>query len=454
MTLEKTVLEFCRSEKLLPKNGRVLAAVSGGADSMCMLHVLLKLSETEGFSLTAATLDHRLRGEESAADAEFVRRHCETLGIPCIVGEADVPELMRCTKTGAEEAARNARYGFLRSAAQSCGADVIATAHTADDNGETMLMNLARGTGLRGLCGIPPKRDGLIRPMLCVTRREVEDFLAAGGIAHREDSSNKDDAYTRNRLRHHVMPALKGVFPQAVRSFFDAAMLLREDEAYLISQAQTFLNAHYTHGRLPSKALLELPYAVSSRAVRLCCPKALEKHHVDAVLSLCEKKDPSARIDLPGICVRREYGTLVFGGTPEADTLPEISLDTDEGEAVLPEANLRLRWRTVTENPGIYKSFTAFCFKTADICGKITVRSRREGDRLTLLDTGCEKTVKKLMIERKLPAHKRGLIPIMADESGPLGVYGLARAGRALPEDGCPILEIIFEEITTYDHAE
>lgn len=454
MTLQETIALFCRENSLLPKNGHVLAAVSGGADSMCMLHLLMELSRREGFMLTAAHLNHNLRGEESAEDLRFVRAHCEALGIPCICGKADVSGEVRRTGKGVEEAARDLRYAFLRKAAEDCGADSIATAHTADDNAETMLMNLARGTGLRGLCGIPVKRECIIRPILCLTRMDVEAYLTANGIPHREDSTNAEDIYTRNRLRHRGMPALRELYPEITRGFFDASMLLREDEAYLSAEAQRFLAAEGQNGRLSAKALAALPFPIASRVIRLCCPAELGSAHVKAVLDLCGKSNPSARLDLPGICVRREYDELVFGDAPQATVFPSVTLDTPEGEAELSGTNLRIRWRTLPEIQGIYKSFTSFLFKTEDICGKITVRSRKTGDKLVLQDTGCEKTVKKLMIEHKIPACRRGILPIAADDNGPLAVYGLARARRALPEIGGTALEIFFEESAANDNAE
>ncbi len=454
MTAAEKTAAFCDRLSLLPNSGRVLAAVSGGADSMCMLHLLEGLCKARGLSLAAAHLDHGLRGEDSKADRLFVEAWCKDRGIPCYAGRADVEAYASGHGMGTEEAAREVRYDFLQRTAETIGAACIATAHTADDNAETMVMNLARGAGLRGLCGIPPRRENLIRPILCLTRREVEDYNLANRIPHREDSTNHTDAYTRNRLRHRGMQELEALFPGFSVSALEAALLLREDEEHLMDEARAFLDANLQSDSIPAAALAALPVPVASRAIRSLCPQSLTRRHVEAVLALARGGDPSARLNLPGICVRREYDALCFGEAPKAAGIDPVILEGNFGEVTLPRQNLRVKWEATEENPGIYKSFTTFFFKTTDICGKITLRSRRTGDRLRPHGSDCEKTLQRLMIQHKVPAHRREDIPVLADESGVLGVYGLARSCRAAYQPGVSNLKITFEEIRQDDHAE
>ena len=201
------VLSWCRREGLIAAGDRVLCAVSGGADSMAMLWCLHSLREELSISVCAVHFNHRLRGAESDRDEAFVRAFCAEHGIELTVGTAAVDAY---TASGVEETARRLRYAFF----ETLPCDKLATAHTADDNAETVLLHLLRGAGLRGLCGIPPRRGRYIRPLLCVTRGQITDYLRQEGIMWVEDSSNAADDCRRNRLRHQVMPLLKLEMPE------------------------------------------------------------------------------------------------------------------------------------------------------------------------------------------------------------------------------------------------
>ena len=212
---------FADKYNMLPQGSTVLCALSGGADSMALLSVLEALAKPRSLTLHAAHFNHQLRGEESRRDEAFVRRFVaqwcgpaqvdghELPGVPLYVGRGDVAAQAGELGRGLEETAREMRYAFLRETAAELGGALIATAHTADDNGETILLHLLRGSGLRGLTGIRPVGEGLIRPMLTTTRAQVEEYLRLYGLPHVEDSSNQDTVYARNRLRQEVMPVLR-----------------------------------------------------------------------------------------------------------------------------------------------------------------------------------------------------------------------------------------------------
>ena len=209
--MEKAV-SFMRRRGIMPKKGSaVLCAVSGGADSVCLLHWLYGLRTRLGLKLTAAHYNHNLRGEESRRDADFVRSFVETCcpDVTLIVGSGDVSGQAARNKTGIEETAREMRYAFLQETARQVGATVIATAHNADDNAETVLLHLIRGSGLRGLTGIPPRRDNVVRPLLTTHRAHIEEYLRMYGLPHVEDSSNTDQRFARNRVRRQLLPLLK-----------------------------------------------------------------------------------------------------------------------------------------------------------------------------------------------------------------------------------------------------
>ena len=422
--------ELLLSRELLPPGCTVLCAVSGGADSVCLLDLARRRPELR---VLCAHFNHLLRGAESDRDEAFVRDLCAGWGIPCRVGRGDAAAYAREHGMGLEEAARTLRYAFLRETAAAWGADRIATAHTKNDNAETVLLNLARGTGLRGLGGIPPRRGNIVRPLLGVSRAEVEAYLRERDIPHVEDSTNACDDFARNRARHLALPALEALHPGAAENIAAMAATARADEAYLESLAAAFTRRYGT-ARLPAAELLALPEPVSRRVLRRCAGDGLARKHIEALLDLCRSGGPSAALDLPGRRVRREYGLLVFdAGTAAA--LPERELRPD-GETPLPEAGLVLTAEILTDPREIQSSFNTFCFSCDNICGKLSVASRRAGDALELFGRNGTRSVKKLLIDGKIPRLRRELVPVLRDERGPVAVYGFGQAARVRPAAG------------------
>ena len=226
---------------MLPPGSTVICALSGGADSVCLLHWLLSLAAERQLRVCAAHFDHRLRGAESERDAAFAARLCESRGVTLFSGSGDASAWAAERGLGTEEAARELRYAFFEKTAAELPGSRVATAHNADDNAETLLMRLGRGSGLRGLGGIPPVRGIYIRPLLQTERSTILRYLRENELEWVEDSTNGEDAYTRNRLRHRVLPLLREEYPGFVRSVSACAERLREDEAYLSAQAAALL---------------------------------------------------------------------------------------------------------------------------------------------------------------------------------------------------------------------
>lgn len=388
----------------------VICAVSGGADSMALLWGMYLLREKLQIRLEAAHFNHGLRGEESNRDARFVRQFCADYGITLHEGSGAVV----AGKKGLEAAARDARYGFLDSLSGK-----IATAHTADDNVETVLMHFLRGTGLKGLGGIAPVSGKRIRPMLTVTREQVMAFLKEYSISYVTDSSNEEDLFLRNRMRHHVIPLLKQENPKLAENVSNMAMRLRFDEQAL---------EELTEGSPSVTQLRSAPPALRarylSRFLRENGVHEPEAEHIALLEKLVFSPKPSARADLPGgIRVTRNYDCLESAKaeqTPEAVELPM------EGTVRLPQ------WGVVVTISNAEEILQATDVFTVCPKGKMILRSRQTGDEMTL--AGGTKSLKKLLIDRKIPAAQRLKIPVIADEKGVLGVYGIGVNQRRTAE--------------------
>lgn len=394
------LLSFIRTYDMIHTGDHIICAVSGGADSMALLFALKLMTEKLGIRLSAAHFNHHLRGDESDRDAAFVTDFCNGHGIPLYKGEANVV----AGKKGLEAAARDARYAFFRTLP-----GIVATAHTADDNTETVLMNLIRGTGLKGLGGIAPIKSKLIRPMLNVTHKEVTAFLQEYHIPHIEDSSNATDDFLRNRLRHHILPLFEDENPRFCNNTSEMALRLREDETLLASHLEETNSVDDLKRMEKGKRERCLFQFLQNSGV----PEP-EAEHVKLLEKLVYSEKPSAKACFPnGITVSRNYDTL------------EVSAPTRKLDAV----KLANPGVTVFEDFG----FSVYCGAEAhpdytdiffvESCGDIYIRSRQEGDAMRL--PGGKKTLKRLFIDRKIPASQRDSVPVFADEQGPLAVLGV-----------------------------
>ena len=293
---------------------------------------------------------------------------------------------------GTEEAARILRYAFLEKTAEEIDADRIATAHTADDNAETMLLNLARGAGLRGLCGIPPVRGKIIRPMLDVSSAEVLEYLEKREIPHVEDSTNASDDYSRNALRHGVVPKLRELNSGFEQNLFRTAESLREDEEYFCAISSDFLQKSFKNGKISASELSALPRPVSARVLRQICGGALTSEHLEAIRAIAAGEREHAAADIHGMRVRRDYDDLIFG-KGEAARLTARALKVGEN-TVIPEAGLTIRTEKIEKCSEIHNSVNTFFFKSDSICDNIICESRRDGEKIRLLGEIAQKVSK------------------------------------------------------------
>ena len=440
---------------MLPRGGAVLCAVSGGADSMCLLHLLSSLAKEGGFRVSAAHYNHSLRGAESDRDATFVAEWCALRGIPCIVGAGDVGREAELRGLGVEETARQMRYEFLRTVADTTGCDRIATAHSADDNLETLLLHLVRGAGLHGLAGIPPRRGDIVRPLLTTARADIMAYLEEHHVPHVEDSTNTDEAYARNRIRRQVVPVLRQLNPRLTESAAETMGYLRADDDFLNAQAAAACrNARWAEDDLVIEAryIAQLPAAIAPRAVRrllemmgdggaVNCSAA----HLKAVVGLARGDDPSAVVHLPGgRLAQRVYKELLL--TTQSPPLPPflptpLALD---GETEVAGTPWRVRCRPVRCPDGSDRQPGALYLAREALAPPLVLRPRQTGDEISLPRRGGTKSLKKLFIDEKVPRRERERIPVLADGRGVAAVAGFGPDQGRTAQPGQSAYEILF----------
>lgn len=417
------LLEAVRRFDLLTPGDRVLCALSGGADSVCLTHALCKNAGALGITVSAAHFTHGLRPEDAERERALCEALCRSLEIPLFCGEGDTAAYAVQNGVSCEEAARSLRYAFLRETAETWQADKIATGHQLEDNAETLLLNLIRGTGRAGLCGIPPVRENIIRPLLLTSRQETEDYCRENGLVFVTDPTNLGRDNVRARLRQEVFPVLRDINPQAPRHMAEAALELREDSVPGFDRASVLAEAARDTAEgifLPVETLLSEPRETAVRTLQLVQRRLgghmLSRAQLESVFLICAGDDPSARVSLPGTEAVRRYGELLLRIPGKADVPTDCILETFGACTFGP-------WEiTVRPDGGEQDGLLLY----AEAVFPLTVRSRREGDRIAL--PFGSRTVKKILIDRKIPKDWRDTVPILCHNNKILAVGGLCTA--------------------------
>lgn len=429
------VLSFINKHNMLNRGDSVVVALSGGADSMALLHILLSLKDELGISVCAAHVNHCLRGDESERDEAFVRQVCGRLGVVLHVLRADVAAESKRTGEGTEECGRRIRYEFFESVD---GVSKIATAHTLSDDTETLLFNLARGSGLNGLCGIPPVRKRVIRPLITCTRSDVEEYCKENNINFVTDKTNFENDYNRNKIRNLVIPHLREINPSFETAVGRCVESLAEDEDCLTSFAAALAREAQTDKGFQASVLLAAHTAVRKRAINLILRERMnekpQKCHIDLVDSILAKG--GAVQTQKNVTATVKNGFLSFKSEREPLAAWVVGMD---GEAIdFPYGKICLRKINSSElklSQFFCKQVLANCLDCDRIDRKSFFRSRLEGDKITQPRGGCTKTLKKLFNEKRIPAEDRNGIVVLADDEGVLWVEGYGCDRRAMITD-------------------
>lgn len=429
--LEIKVREYIDRYRMIEKDDRVIAGVSGGADSVCLFFVLLKLQREMGFSFAAVHVNHGLRGADADADERFVKELCEKYEVPLEIFRVDLESIAKKRKQSLEEAGRDVRREIFVRVMEQYSGNRIALAHHQNDNAETMLWNLARGTGLRGLGGIRPVNGRWIRPLLCLSRKEIELYLKERNQAYCTDLTNLETMYTRNKLRHQVIPVLeKEVNSAAVRHMNETMEQMYELREFVEQETKKAfgqcVDKTVSGYRISAEEWKRLPGMLQKEVIYSCLEQAggsgkdLGRVHVEAVAELFDRQSGRMR-NLPGK-IRAVRGcdgvTIEKINDCRADKFPEVKIQIP-GITVVPELDLEITTRIlekgedfkVSEIP--QKRYTKWF--DYDIMKCLYIRPRRDGDSIVIDSDGHRQKLKSWFVNEKIPANERLRIPLIAD---------------------------------------
>lgn len=441
--MNRKVQSYLRSMDMIHPGEHVICAVSGGKDSMAMLHLLCSLAPQMDFTVSAAHINHRLRGEESQRDVDFVENYCRRRHIPFQLGEVDVSAYAAQNGMGIEEAARILRYDFLLGLDPNAK---IATAHTANDNLETVLMHMLRGCGLHGLTGIPPVRGKIIRPLLAISQQEIEDYLSKHQIPHVEDSTNALNDHLRNRIRHQLVPWFTKENPAFLQSFTAMTQSLQTDDAFLSQEAAARLSDAMNKAELSLDSLLSQHKAIQLRMLQqfLAPVPNLSRRKLASAHRLCFSNNPSGRISLPGgYTLMRKYTNLML--LPPTEPAASQAPVTVSAEGLYAFGPWEITCTFGTAPTSLPEGTTALA--ASRLTAPLLLRPYRAGDRIGL-PAGTKK-LSDLFIDLKIPAHMRPCIPVAVVGDTIAAVLPLRTAKIFSPKPGedCMLLHAEKREV-------
>ena len=436
--MQKKVLDFIRQHHMISGGDRIVAGVSGGADSVCLFYILCRLQEQIPFTFAVVHVNHMLRGEEAEADERFVQDLCQRHGITCRVCREDVAGIAGREKMSLEEAGRRVRYEAFERFSREWGANKTALAHHQNDCAETMLYHLARGTGIRGLCSLRPVRNSVIRPLLCMNRAEIEQYLKEEKIEYRTDSTNMDEEYTRNKIRHRVIPYLtEEINPRTVEHMAATAQSLEEVQDYLDEMTEMLMEKYVQKSGdslLADNQLAHEPLLLQKYVLQKCLEqsagtkKDFTRVHLEEICALFARETGKC-LHLPYSLVgTRTYRGLAFRGADireQSGKLPaffceqlKIPGDTRIEKWTVQCALLRNSMQRIPQ-----KTYTKW-LDYDRIKDTLVIRTRLPGDYIRINEEGGRKKIKDYFIDLKIPREERDKILLLAAGSEVLWVVG------------------------------
>lgn len=408
----------------MPLSGRTVAVgVSGGADSMALLHVLLELKDEYGMNIIACHVNHGIRGETADRDEKFVVEACKKLGVEVRVLRADVPGTAKKMHLGVEECGRRIRYDFFNSVVDDV---IIATAHTLSDRSETLLLNITRGASVKGLCSIPAVRGNIVRPLIDCTRADIEKYCSDNSIAFVTDETNFEDIYSRNRIRLNVIPELKKLNPSLEKAFLRLISNAEEENDFMDGFSREILGKVRLADGYDAGLLNKQHRAVRKRVIfeiinteTGIIPEAVHIEQVDGILS-------GGRTEIIGSTVV-EVKNGILKINPETENYPDWECDFDRLIAEAPFGKIKgeiIHRNNLPPKQSVHNKVLDY----GSIVGHCVLRNRRPGDKMKLAGSSCTKTLKKLFSEKHI--ENRNSVAVLADEAGICWVQGLGCADR------------------------
>lgn len=411
--------------------------VSGGADSMCLLEILSKLKLEYDIILKVVHINHNIRGDEALRDQKLVEAYCHKIGVECLVYSVDVPSLAKEIGIGEEECGRIKRYEAFNEA----GCDAIATAHTLSDSIETMIFNLIRGTGVKGLCGIPAKRDNIIRPLIECSRKEIEEYCAENDIPYITDSTNLTDDYTRNFIRHNIVSSFAEINPSYENAIGSAIEALRLENDFSERKKDEVLTSSKSASGYNASVLRKSDFAIRRRAISdilsANMKKDVEKRHIDLV-------DEAVMKNVGKVEISKDFYAVVSDNIlsfeNKVSDFPEWEADEKDGVFHTPVGCFYLKEVSSAE----YNNINAV---DADkIVGRLYMSSRKDGDRFYSKKRGNTKSLKKLFNEVEIPSYDRNKVAILRDDKNLIWIDGFGTDGKYLPDINAKKVLIIKKE--------
>lgn len=436
---------------LLEGGETVVVGVSGGVDSMTLLHLLGRFVKKSAGKLVMAHLHHGLRGDEADRDEAFLRNVAKKTNLPLLSRRMNVKRMAAADKLNLHDAARKARYNFFNDVLKEVGGDRIAVGHNADDQAETVMMRIIRGTGIKGLAAIPPERGTIIRPLIDLTRDEITSYAVEHGIGYVEDSSNRDTGYMRNRLRHELMPILKKYNPAVCRELNLLSSMARDMDYFISNEAAREFNrlvraiGPENDFSLDVTAFNQLPSSLKGKVIFLGLERisgsqaGFYSSHIKNIEALISDGRSGLTVNLPGkISAFIEYGKVVFTRSHSENRLQYSYNLNVSGETIIPEAGIKLSAEKIDFYYDMINSSgrNVIYIDMRKIPSPLKVRNFRDGDRIRLRGMKGRKKVKDFFIDEKIPRRIRKNVPILVSGDEIQWIVGYRDGGSLLADMG------------------